>query len=299
MTALNAGGYGVIYLTPDRLLDFSGGGTVSFDVSTERMSTRDWWDVFITPFNENLALPLLSDLSQGVDLQGAPRNTIHVSIDNLQGAPVLTVVRNGVEQKYTSPESVPAIDSGIAAGTNQSATRQSFKLSIGNGRMKFERLASATAAAVVYWDVAASVPFTSGIVQFGHHAYNPTKDGAGVPATWHWDNLSLQPGVPFTMIKADRRYTQGGSVTFSSPAPANAFLRFSAICKVKVDGVAVTRAPDYDRWSVGYHPEHMSSYFVPIAQGKQSVSLSFADDSWYTTGIGCIAKDFGIWSLGG
>ena len=42
MTAINASGYGVIYLTPNQLFDFSEGSSVTFDISTERMSTRDW-----------------------------------------------------------------------------------------------------------------------------------------------------------------------------------------------------------------------------------------------------------------
>ncbi len=298
MTAINSGpGYAVIYLTPNQLFDFSGGGSVTWDLSTEQMSRRDWWDVLITPFADNLSVPLLSNLSQGVDLQGAPRNTIHIGTDNGEGSPVLTVVRNGVEQSYGN-SGLPA-NANIPAGVNQAATRQTFKFTVGGGRMKLERLASATAPAVTFWDVAASVPFTSGVVQFGHHSYNPTKDGAGVPATWHWDNLSLNPATPFTMIKADRRYTEGGTVNFAAPAPANAFLRFSGICKVKVNGALVERAADYDRWSVGYHAEHMSSYWVPVAAGTQSVDISFADDGWYTTNNGCLAKDFSIWSLGG
>lgn len=51
-------------------------------MSTERMSSRDWWDILITPWENNMSVPLLSSLSQGVDLQGAPLNTIHIGIDN-------------------------------------------------------------------------------------------------------------------------------------------------------------------------------------------------------------------------
>ena len=298
MTAINGeAGYSVIYLTPNRLFDFSQGGSVSFDISTERMSVRDWWDVLITPYGDNLALPLLSDLSQGVDLQGPPMNTIHIGTDNGEGSPVLKVIRNGSEQGYQSSWAVQPPGAGVAAGTNQAVTRQTMKLTIANGRMKFERLASATAPALVFWDVAATVPFTSGIIQFGHHSYTPTKDGAGVPGTWHWDNITLSNSTPFTMIKADRRYTQGGTVNFASPAPANAYLRFSAICRVSVNGQAVTQQPTVNRWGISQKVEHMASYFVPVAEGTQSVNISFADDGWYTTNLGCIAKDFAIWSL--
>lgn len=299
MTALNSSSYGVIYLTPNRLFDFSHGGTLTWEMSTEQMSKRDWWDVLITPYADNMALPLLSDLSQGVDLQGAPLNSIHIGGDNGEGAPILTIIRDGVEQKYNNPGSVPRIGYNLVDGTNESSTRQTFRLTISGGRMKFERLASTSASAMVYWDVDASLPFSKGVVQFGHHSYTPTKDGAGVPGTRHWDNITINPAEPFTMIKADRRYTQGGTVNFASPAPPNAFLRFAGVCKISVDGVPVQRVRDYDRWNMGYHPEHQSSYFVPIQQGRQSVNISFSDDGWYGTGLGCIAKDFSIWSLEG
>lgn len=292
MTSMNASGYGVIYLTPNQIFDFSSGGSITFDMSTERMSTRDWIDVLITPWGQNLALPLLSDLSQGVDLQGYPGNLIHIGVDNGQSAPRLTVVQNGVASCPGSCGSTP-LDEGIPASVNQAATRQPFKLTIANGRIRFERLASATAPAVVFFDTAAPLNFTSGVVQFGHHSYNPSKDDAGVPATWHWDNIALSSGIPFTMIKADRRYTQGGTVSFQQASPAGAYLRFSAICTVAVDGQVVQRSQTFGDT---YHPEHMSSYFVPITAGKAAVNISFLADDWYEGP--CIAKDFSVWSRG-
>ena len=294
MTAINASGYGVIYLTPNQLFDFSEGGSVTFDISTERMSTRDWWDVQITPWDQNLALPLLSDLSQGVDLQSFPADMISIATDNGEGSPVLKVVRNGSVQSYQAGWAVSPPSAGVTV-PNQAATRQTFKFTVANGRMKFERLASATAPALTFWDVAATANFTSGIVQFGHHSYTPTKDGAGVPATWHWDNIQVEPSTPFTMVKAEQRYTQGGTVTFQSPAPANSYLRFAAVCRVRIDGNLVTRQTTSYRWGQGYNPGHQSSYFVPIAEGKTSVGITFEPDDWYSGP--CIAKDFAIWSL--
>ena len=50
MTAIKATGYGVIYLTPNHLVDFSTGeSVVRFDLSTLRTSDRDWVDFWITP----------------------------------------------------------------------------------------------------------------------------------------------------------------------------------------------------------------------------------------------------------
>src|SRR5690606_30241227 len=132
-------------------------------------------------YGENLALPLLSDISGGADLNGHPLNMIGITTDSGVGSPILKVVRDGAVQDYQAGWEVARPGEGVAAGTNQAATRQTFKFTVGEGRMKFERLASATAPALTFWDVAATANFTSGIVQFGHHSYTPEKDGAGVP----------------------------------------------------------------------------------------------------------------------
>jgi hypothetical protein len=299
MTAINGSEYGLIVLTPSRMLNVASGGTVSFELSTEKMSKRDWWDVMITPWSENLALPLLSDLSQGVDLQGPPRNAIMIATDNGQGAPVLKVVRNGVVQSYGSGESVPALGQGVVAGTNQASTRQSFRFTAANGRMRFERLASSTAPALVYWDIQASATFGTGVVQFAHHSYDPTKDGSGVPATWHWDSLAItnnsDAGTGFTIQHAaPRQLTSAGTVTFPA-APAGAFLRFAALCRPVINGVART----YQTTTEAHRSEHASSYFVPIPAGSTSATVGFTADDWYTPGLGCFARDFHVWALSG
>lgn len=292
MTALNGDEYGVIYITPNHMLNWQNGEAVlQFDLSTEKMSVRDWPDILITPWSDQQALPLLSDLSEGVDLQGPSNNTISISFATGEGAPHLTIVRNGSRQTYTS---FTPIGSGITAGTNQSATRQPFRVTISSNRLKFERLASATGQAVVWFDVALSpaLAYQQGIVQLGHHSYTPFKDNAGVAATWHWDNVSLNPATPFTMLDVNPRFKNGpASTTLTFPAvPTGSFLRFSAIGKPVVNGVG--------RNPVTYQgqPEHWSSYNVPIPQGATSATISMTTHDWYDCGFGCMAKDFKIWS---
>lgn len=59
MTAINASDYGLLYLTPNRMADWSSGpAVIQFDMSTEARSQRDWPDLWVTPFAENLAHPL-------------------------------------------------------------------------------------------------------------------------------------------------------------------------------------------------------------------------------------------------
>lgn len=286
MTAINgSAGYAAIVLTPNLMLDFTSGGSLTFDISTQRMSTRDWWDVWVTPYGDNLTIPLEDWLP---DLQGEPRNAVQVTLNNSQGAPQLKTYRDGGTTVHNDGGSVARANQGVTA-TNQAATRQTFKLTIAAGRARFERLASDTAPYLLFWDKAININFSRGVVQLGHHSYTPEKDGAGVPATWHWDSVDVTPEVPFAMIKADRRALgSGGTVNFDAPAPANAHLRFSALCRVTIDGALAERQVFIN------HPERFSSYFVPIAEGKQSVNIEFTRDDWYTGP--CHARDFAIWS---
>ena len=287
MTSLNGEEYGVIYLTPNHMMDWSQGNAVlSFDLSTEQMSRRDWPDILLTPWADQQALPLLSPLSEGVDLQGPSKNTISISFATGEGAPILTIVRNNVRQEF---QNGTPLSSGITAGTNQSATRQPLKLTVSNNRIRFERLASPTATAIVWFDQAISpLGFNQAIVQLGHHSYTPFKDNSGVAATWHWDNVSISPAIPFSIQSVSPRFIgDSGTVTFP-PAPANAILRFSAIGRPIVNGVS--RNPV----TFQGQPEHWSSYNVPIPQGSTSATIVMAKHDWYEHGY--MAKDFAVWS---
>lgn len=293
MTAANSQGYGMIALTPSQTLNCSAGCTVQFDLSTERMSGRDWPDIWLTPWNDNLTLPF----NYGdVDLQGVPRQGIHVSAEANQNSWCAGVISNYNETKLGCAWWV-GMHEGVQSGVNQSAQRQTFKLTVTPGHMRFERLASATATGFVWVDIdCACLLAPDYVVQFAHHSYNPTKDGAGIPATWHWSGFGLNPATPFTLIHTPKDKptlvtANNTLVSFDSSAPANAFLRFSGVCKVLVDGNVAPK-----QTFIG-HYEHASSYFVPIAQGKQSVSISFAPDSWYSSP--CYAQDFAIFSKSG
>ena len=267
-------------------------------MSTERRSARDWIDLWVTPYDQNLALPLGPWFP---DLQGAPDDSFHVDFSNNEGAPIIEIWRNGNDDNLgTAGWNVPALNEGIQSGTNQAATRQTFRLTLSSTSAKFERLASATGSAVVFWDKTfAPLPFTNGVVQLGHHSYTPWKDGNGGPQTWHWDNVSINPSVPFTMVKADTRYVtnETQTVTFASPAPANSHLRFAANGTVQV-------SYDGGPWQVATRQHantinegHIASFWHPIPAGVQSVNFRFSP--WNGWSGSYIAKDFSIFSLEG
>ena len=304
MTSLNAGGYGEIYLTPNRMVDFSAGeAIIRFDMSTRRTSDRDWVDLWITPYDDNLALPIDSD----VDLQGAPKNSVHIRMDfgdygvffgeiyrNFQGA--------ALPQKTSEPYE--------QALTPSAKDRSTFELRISRSHVKF-----GMPTYNLWWidTNIADLGWSKGILQLGHHSYNPQKNCASsslvcLPNTWHWDNVNINPATPFTMIEADRRYVLKGDpnqvVNFAAPAPASAFLRFSGIGKIEVSFnngpfVPATKAQSSQLPGIGaYHPEHLSNYWVSAPQGTETIKLRFSNDDWYTTSFDMIAKDFAIWSLG-
>jgi hypothetical protein len=148
--------------------------------------------------------------------------------------------------------------------------------------------------------------WTRGTISLGHHSYTPDKackpwaTEPGCATTWHWDNLSISPSIPFTMIRAEQRYVWEGwwydrtddserTLTFPEPAPPNSYLRFSAIGTVTLDGVPVAplAGPNYDKG-------HFSSYFLPIPEGTRSVVYKGGPDGWWNDNP--TLKDAAIWS---
>lgn len=304
MTAINASGYGEIILTPNQMVDFSRQeAVVQFDMSTLRTSSRDWIDLWITPFNDNLALPI----DFNVDLQGNPKNGVHIRMtfgDN--GTFTGSVFRNFTGTALPIATQTP-YDQALTPSAKE---RSTFELRISRTHIRFGL------PKYNLWWIDSNVTdlgWDRAVIQLGHHSYTPTKDCdysslACEPNTWHWDNVRINPAIPFTIIKADKRYIKNGdasqAITFSTPAPANAYLRFSGIGKIDVsfDGgpyQAAVKAQSSELPGIGeYHPEHLSSYWTPIPQGSKSVKFRFSADSWYTTGYPMIAKDFAIWSQG-
>lgn len=284
MTALKADDYGVVYLTPNRMLDWSAGETVfRFDVSTEDASVRDWWDIWLTPWEDNLALPLERDFP---DLNGEPRNAIHFGGE---GPKCMEIYQNNElifgEDFYTSGCIWwHDVDDFL---TPSSTLRSTFEIRI--SKMHASLCLIGFDHCWIDHDIP-TLDFTRAVIQVGHHSYTPRKDGAGFENTWHWDNFSFGNSVEFSMIRANERYATGGGVfTFPSPAPPRSFLRFSAIGTVNIDGQQVSpQVPTYA-------PEHANSYFVPLPPGATTVRYDGGPDGWWS-GVPMM-KDVAIWSL--
>lgn len=322
MTSILAGGYGLIYLTPNAMVDFTDGeAVIKVDVTTLKTSGRDWWDIWITPFEDNIQLPFnMGD----VDLQGQPKNSVHIAQINANGngtgfAP--NIVKDFVDtpdfQNNSNFNWWTGYETFMKTSPKQ---RTTFELRISKNHLRFgipagqkDEAGNLINGGNAFWWVDSDISpltWTKGVVQFGHHSYNPQKDCTVnpnmkecYPNTWHWDNVSISPAIPFTIIKADKRMvnSDGDTVTFNQPAPANAYLRFSAIGRIEVsfdNGSTYTQttpAPSQGTVGItGYHDEHLSSYWVPIPEGVKSVKFKFTKKDWYQGPYQ--AKDFTIWS---
>ena len=294
MTAFNAAGYGLIYLTPDHLVDFSDGeAVVSFDVSTAKFSTRDWWDVWITPYEDHLQLTL--DDVDFPDLQGAPRRAVHVSQIDFEG--VLTGYEAQVYRDFER-HALPMDGQSIeAAGVEPSSTdRTTFELRISRTHLRFcvpsiDFCPIDTSFDDLGWD--------RGVLQLGHHSYDPTKDDKIPDAhanTWHWDNVSIAPAVAFTILHADQRvaFDADTAVNFDGPAQANAHLRFSGYTpngeslELSTDGGASWTPARRQPSSASFDRGHHASYLTPVPAGTDRVQIR-------AQGTGPGAPDGGSW----
>jgi len=274
MTAINAG-YGTIYMTPNQQLDFSQGEAVlKWDMSTLRTSARDWVDIVIMPFNENMQLSF-----ENFDVH-IPQDAVRLE---LGGSNVFlpSVWRNGRKQDVSSDVATTWDMIFARAGLHEDAARRdTFELHLSRTHIKFGM------PAYNFWWVdtdIAPLNWDQGVVQLDHRTYNPDKacdfDGSCGPDTWHWDNISLDPALPFTIQRADRRLVNSDSaaqpVTFATPAPQNAFLRFVGIglpIQVSFDGGQTWQdAPTQGQTMGTAHPEIPDNFWMPLPAGTQSV----------------------------
>jgi hypothetical protein len=301
MTSLLAEGYGVIYLTPDQLVDFSNEEVViSWDMSTARSSRRDWVDLWITPYQYNLQLPLEDWLP---DLDGEPRNAIHVRMDLANGDTMFStsIIRNFETIEIPGQNLLVGYESFL---TPDAKRRDKFELRISRDHIRF-----GMPAYNFYW-IDSAIPamdWGQGVVQFGHHSYNPAKDAGCpinqnaktgcAPVTWHWDNINIKPSVPFTILRADQRMVDAETtqIYFPTPAPANAHLRFAGIgaqIEISFDR-GKTWQPASQQAQEKSVEEHFSSYWTPIPAGTQNIQ--FRGDDWW--GGSWVVRDISIWAL--
>jgi hypothetical protein len=310
MTGINGQGYGEIAFTPAELLDWSQGPvTATWQVDTLRTSCRDWLSFNVMPFADNL---LVTD-GIGVDLYHEPKNELMFTTgascgNNFTG----TDIRNFAEASIPGPggavEDVVDTTSALAA-----KNRQTFELDISSTHVRFGM--PAFNKWFVDGDLRSPLPYSQAVLQFEQHSYTPDKEcnpSATFCAanTWHWSNIAISNGVPFTILRADRFQVAGGhvadgipdTVSFSAPAPANSFLRFEAVAgtgsvRFSTDGGQTWITPTHQQPSQNEPSGALTDgqtclYFWPIPAGATQVKFQAADTYWTRNAI----RNISIWS---
>lgn len=297
MTAIRGDSYSAVYMTENKLLDFSNEEAVfTFEMSTLRQSSRDWVDFVIMPYDTNLQIPFQSGTT--------PRHAIHIEMINQVG---LDRFRPWVIRDFVT-RSVTWNDIGYPRGfVTDPARRETFEIRLSQTRLSF-CIPEYNHCWADNAPIDPPLTWNQGVVQLNHKSYNPNKDDAAgclvigncMAGTWHWDNFNYNSFVPFSMIRAlsDNADANSPELIFPHNAPANAHLRFAARAST-VGGqqmqVSFNGGPWQDaiQQEVRNNPgdEWFKSYWMPIPVGVARVRFRRADLSQYWR-----VRDASIWS---
>lgn len=297
MTALRADGYGVIYLTPNQLIDFSTGeAVIRFDVSTLRTTNRDWWDVWITKPECNLVAPLEAWLP---DLNGEPCDAIHIRLNFGTGSTPTGVFIGEVVANFNAVSLPRARLVGYETLFIPSALqRRTFELRLSQTHVRFGM------PDLNLWWIDTDIDrleWGAGVVSIGVHSYNPYKNCSTCrPSTYHWDNFSITPAVPFTILRANRRYVSPDTtslVEFPAPLATAGYLRFSGIgtnLQVSFDNGATWQTAAIQAQEE-FHSENFRTYWMVAPIGTERVR--FRGERWW--GGDWHVRSISLWSFPG
>ncbi|MBI1354737.1 MAG: hypothetical protein GC160_10345 [Acidobacteria bacterium] len=226
MTSFRADDYGLIALTPPALADFSQGeATIEFDISSWSDSARDWFGVVLQPFDDQLPLPVVEWLP---DLNGFGRRALHFDFGGGVICPVVYRDFEAAEGGDKFAGDCRWWDSWDGYFEPSAMARRTIRITVSRTRVRVEM----PEVGLVWADMSvADLGWDQAVVSLVHHSYTPFKDGNGGPNTWHWDDVSIEPARPLTILQAQRRWANadGEAFVFPSGAPAGAMLRGSAI----------------------------------------------------------------------
>lgn len=318
MTTAGLTGYGAIYMTPPSVMSFANGPAVlKWNMSTLRTAARDWVDIVLTPLSEH------SDMAYNNNDQHVPPDNIHIQ---LAGTNVfLATQRTGGSLTYNGMTGDVPIAGDTSTTWDQVFQRAGLEESAAR-RDTFQVTLTTTTISVCMptygfcWMSNAKLPkpldpnvwHGQASVMFGHRSYNPEKSCSDVedqfaivhnptgdrecpPNTWHWDDVSIAPGVPFQIIQPVTRAVTVNSpnpttVQFQAPAPAGASLSFVQFghtpdLRVSYDAGRTWHAPRIQPANApnnGASEENGEQIFDPIPAGTQSIMTKGSNGFWGT-----------------
>lgn len=334
MTAMNPKSAGtansLTNLQPNHMLDLSSGnGTVKIDVSTKSPTPGSWWEIWFTPKNDWLMHP--SD--HWLHMVGVPKRSVKVSINDFSTDKRLQV--EGYDNYNISNNAFG--DDENWQGTSISSkvslddrSRDTYEVEFRDGRYIDIYITDRnTETRDFVRSVVMPQDFLGDdvVVQFVDANYEPDLNGKvgcssaadcpqKTPATWHWDNASISPAKPYTIIKADKYVVNGGysggnnspqQITFDAPAPAGADLVFvgqavSNNFDVSFDGGATWVDPQIKRpandppnTGIAGGAYDFNHFEVAAPEGAQSILIRGQGSSWstnYADGWGAMSFGF-------
>lgn len=333
MTTLGLTGYGAVYMTPPALMDMSGGTAVlKWDMSTLRTAARDWVDIVINPYAER------QELAYNNNDQHVPPDNIHVELGGTNEFNVTQRVGGGHDVKidgdsYTTWDMV--MEAQNPPLTESAARRDSFEIDLSTTHIKVCLTGNNTGQTYTYkgqqgfcWvdadlptPLSQSVWGTTAQVQLNHRNYNaeksctdvedqfnivhsPSADAKCPPDTWHWDNVKIEPAIPYSVIQPTQANLvvsdpSPQTVTFSKAAPANTNLEYVTMGKnsqaqVSFDNGATWQKANFQPATADGHDENGEMVWMPVPVGVQSVMVRGANGFWgkyWSYGFNLISKN--------
>lgn len=320
---------GLVGLKPNHMVDLSQGeAIIKVDVSTSSPSAGDWWEIWFTPWDDQLVSPT----DHWFHHAGPPKNAIQLEVADFPSDNSKhwshQVYHNYSMQipEFNNDGSTIAFWMGpnIRPDVPVSDTRRdTYEVHMTQNHMKLFIKSAQTGnqlKQVDEFDIPGGFGASAAIVQFQQSSYEPRKNrklgcavddcpDVTVPATWHWDSVEIYPAIPYTMIGVNEFQIVNGrnphSITFKQPAPAGARLLFNGQSvgnKFQVtfnNGTVVTANPvrppnDPPVAGFGGDPDFLS-YSVDVPAGATGASLEGTDICHTAEICGPIIGNYGVW----
>lgn len=310
MTAIDCCGDGhgadaQVTLQPNHLIDLSQGeAVIRIDVSTLSPSAGDWWEIWITPWDDQLVAPANHFFHE----TGAPKTAIMLDVTDFSpesknwGHHFWNDFNLLVDKQAGGSQNDPSPAVNIRPFVSVSDTRRdTYELRITKNKVKklVKNSSTGQMTQVDEFDIPGGFPANEAVVQFLQSNYRTRENGAipcggcvTSPATWHWDNAEIYPAIPYKMIGSNEMSAVQTSpeslsqkITFKEPAPANARMLFRGWDfnnqpKVSFDNGAswqiasAVRPPnDYGPLGFGGVPD-LLTYSIPVPSGMTSVLMN-------------------------
>jgi hypothetical protein len=297
MTAINppSGGTSgsVVPLKPNHMADLSGGeAVIRIDVSTLSPSKGDWWEIWITNWDDTLVAP-----ADHWFHQAGPAKGLMLQVVDLDATKHWTHKFFGQDYKFSGGIFDFWKAPNIRPLVSESDTRRDtyeIRLSKTSGELWIEESATGDMVKVDDFVVPSGTFDDHVVVQFQQSNYEPDLDGKfGAnpkrvsPATWHWDNAEISPAVPYYIGQVTPLHvgyaTESKTIDLAEPAPAGAELMFVALSwgnapKVDFGSGPVTASavrPPNDPPIAGFGGDpDLLTYKVPVPEGATSGVVS-------------------------